>query len=82
VAVDGHGPVGDAVRVDLAAEDASRRGVHIVRRDAVGLSGNEGCHEGRAENKELEHLGGEVIEGVKWKKLGLGFKMLEKVDDR
>ena len=66
VAVDGAGPVGDAVRVDLAAEDADRGGVAVVGRGPDGAAvgrDSRGRRRGAEENlKEGSAAHGEGME--------------------
>src|SRR5262249_48011917 len=52
VAVDGAGPVGDAVGVDLAAEDADRGRVAVVRGGPDALGGGAGPEGEEAEGNE------------------------------
>ena len=71
VAVDGAGPVGDAVRVDLAAEDADGGGVLGVRGDAGGAGvgaarGDGGAGDEGGRGGEEGGDGGEHVCGVLW----------------
>ena len=57
VAVDGHGPVGDAVGVDEAAENTDGGGVLLVGGDAGGARGGEGgAGKGERGSSVSEHL--------------------------
>ena len=60
-AVDRHGPVGDPVRVDFAAEDADRRRVAVVGRGPHRLGGGAASREPTREKKRRAH--GERMDG-------------------
>lgn len=56
VAVDGHGPVGYPVGVDLAAQDANRRAVCVVWRNASGFGTDRSGQPGKKKSGEQEHV--------------------------
>lgn len=58
VAVNRAGPVGNAVGVNLAAEDTNRRAILLMRSDVASLAGDQSGHQGDEESDESEHLGG------------------------
>lgn len=66
VAVNGTGPVGDAVGVDLATQDSDAAGVHVVRSDAAraGLASRERV--GRDKGSSSRDNSGELGEHFEW----------------